>query len=92
MFDMSNDSHLFRTRHELEADGWRLEGNRFVRGDEVYLPLYEAKMTQLWDHRAAERVFGCHYCNNGKPNQSRISIKIHRCYACCDASVLGKSG
>ena len=24
MMDMSNDSHLFRTREQLEADGWRL--------------------------------------------------------------------
>ncbi|PIK97293.1 DUF559 domain-containing protein [Synechococcus sp. 63AY4M1] len=30
MFDMSNDSHLFRTRAELEAQGYRLVGNRFV--------------------------------------------------------------
>lgn len=35
MFDMSNDSHLFRTRAELEADGWLLEGNVFVRGGET---------------------------------------------------------
>jgi very-short-patch-repair endonuclease len=31
MFDMSNDSHLFRTREELEADGYVLWGNHFVR-------------------------------------------------------------
>jgi hypothetical protein len=30
MFDMANDSHLFRTREELEAQGFRLEGNVFV--------------------------------------------------------------
>ena len=30
MFDMSNDSHLFRTRAELEAQGYRLVGNRFL--------------------------------------------------------------
>ena len=30
MFDMANDSHLFRTREELEAEGFRLEGNVFV--------------------------------------------------------------
>ncbi|MFS8806470.1 DUF559 domain-containing protein, partial [Synechococcus sp. R6-10] len=30
MFHMSNDSHLFRTRAELEAQGYRLVGNRFV--------------------------------------------------------------
>ncbi|ACZ43537.1 protein of unknown function DUF559 [Thermobaculum terrenum ATCC BAA-798] len=31
MFDMSNDSHLFRTRGELEAAGYTLVGNVFVR-------------------------------------------------------------
>ncbi|GAB4495775.1 MAG: N-6 DNA methylase [Anaerolineales bacterium] len=30
MFHMSNDSHLFRTRAELEAQGYRLVGNRFL--------------------------------------------------------------
>ncbi|MBI4516860.1 MAG: hypothetical protein HY699_13705 [Deltaproteobacteria bacterium] len=30
LFDMSNDSHLFRTRAQLEAEDWRLEGNVFV--------------------------------------------------------------
>ncbi len=53
MFDMSNDSHLFRTRPELEADGWSLEGNVFVKGEERMLPLYEAKMVNFFDHRAA---------------------------------------
>lgn len=51
MFHMSNDSHLFRTRAELEREGWRLEGNRFERGDALYLPLYEAKMIWHYDHR-----------------------------------------
>ena len=31
MFHMSNDSHLFRTREQLEAEGWRLDGNVFRR-------------------------------------------------------------
>ncbi len=31
MFDMSNDSHLFHTREELEDDGWALHGNVFER-------------------------------------------------------------
>jgi len=56
MFDMSNDSHLFRTMEELEPEGWKLEGNIFSRGDELYLPLYEGKMCQMWDHRAADVV------------------------------------
>ena len=51
MFDMSNDSSLFRTRHQLEADGFELDGNMFVRDDDRYLPLYEAKMVHHFDHR-----------------------------------------
>ena len=51
MFDMSNDSHLFKTREQLEEDRWQLVGNRFLRGTETYLPLYEAKMIWHFDHR-----------------------------------------
>ena len=53
MFHMSNDSGLFRTREQLEAGGWRLNGNVFVRGEEHYLPLYEAKLFHQYDHRFA---------------------------------------
>ncbi|WP_406407696.1 Eco57I restriction-modification methylase domain-containing protein [Streptomyces sp. NBC_01643] len=56
MFDMSNDSHLFHTREQLEADGWRLEGNVFARAEEKMLPLYEAKMIDFYNHRAADVV------------------------------------
>jgi len=54
---MANDSHLFRTRTELECEGFRLIGNVFVKGDPHspfavrYLPLYEAKMIWHYDHR-----------------------------------------
>ena len=52
MFNMTSDSHLFKTRAELEAMGYCLQGNRFVRDkDDVYLPLYEAKMIWQYDHR-----------------------------------------
>lgn len=51
MFHMANDSHLFRTKAQLEAEGFRLWGNRFIKGDEVWLPLYEAKMIWQFDHR-----------------------------------------
>lgn len=52
LFNMSTDSHLFRTREPLEAEGYRLSGNRFVKaGGPVYYPLYEAKMVHAFDHR-----------------------------------------
>ena len=55
MFHMANDSYLFRTRAQLEEDGWvLLDGNEFVRGEgERYLPLYEAKLFHQYDHRFA---------------------------------------
>ena len=53
MFMMNTDSHLFRTREQLEQSGWRLQGNVYVKGDERYLPLYEAKLFHQYDHRFA---------------------------------------
>ena len=51
MFDMSNDSHRFRTRGQLEQQGFVLAGNIFSRGEERFLPLYEAKMMHQFTHR-----------------------------------------
>ena len=53
MFDMSNDSNLFRTRKQLEKEKWKLEGNIFKKEKEQYLPLYEAKLFHQFDHRFA---------------------------------------
>jgi hypothetical protein len=51
MFDMTNDSDLFHNRKQLETEGWRLDGNVFVRNGARMLPLYEAKMFHQFDHR-----------------------------------------
>ena len=57
MFHMTNDSHLFRTATQLEAEGfYPVKGNRWKRGKDLYLPLYEGKMVQAFDHRAASVV------------------------------------
>jgi len=54
MFHITNDSELFCTAEELEADGcYRFAGSVWHKGQEVYLPLYEGKMVQMYDHRAA---------------------------------------
>jgi hypothetical protein len=53
MFHQTNDAELFRTADELHAMGLKLEGNRWRKGKKVFLPLYEAKMVQAYDHRAA---------------------------------------
>ena len=57
MFDMTNDSDKFRTAKELEKLGaYRVAGQRWERGDQRWLPLYEGKMVQAYDHRAASVV------------------------------------
>ncbi|QPC83629.1 N-6 DNA methylase [Phototrophicus methaneseepsis] len=58
MFDMSNDSDKFRTREELEAAEFTLEGNHFIRGDERYLPLYEGRLGHQYNHRFAVQPSG----------------------------------
>ncbi len=58
MFDMTNDSGLFRTREELEEKegAWPIGGNRFDSPAGQWVPLYEGKMVQAFDHRAASIV------------------------------------
>jgi hypothetical protein len=51
MFHMANDSNLFRTREQLEAGGWHLEGNIFLKDSAEYLPLFEAKLFHQFNHR-----------------------------------------
>jgi len=58
MLDMANDSGRFRTRGELETDesAWSIGGNRFQSAEGEWVPLYEGKMVQAFDHRAADIV------------------------------------
>ncbi len=58
MFDMANDSQMFRpdaqrgeTFEDPLKDGWNLKGNVLVRREEPLLPLYEAKTFHHYDHR-----------------------------------------
>ena len=58
MFDMTNDSHLFRTAAQMEDEGiYPVQGNRWKRGKELYLPLYQGRMIQHFDHRASSVRF-----------------------------------
>ena len=55
---MTNDSGLFRTRAELEEreGAYPIGGNRFGSSSGDWVPLYEGKMVQAFDHRAASVV------------------------------------
>jgi hypothetical protein len=64
MFDMTNDSHLFLKADELAKQGWvpaalnRWEKPLPSKGKrpELAVPLFEGKMVQMFDHRAADVV------------------------------------
>jgi hypothetical protein len=58
MFHMTNDSGLFRTKAELETDegAYPVGGNIYDSASGKWVPLYEGKMVQAYDHRAASVV------------------------------------
>ncbi|MGW1196371.1 Eco57I restriction-modification methylase domain-containing protein [Streptomyces sp. NPDC002536] len=72
LFDMTDDSDLFRDRGTLRAEDWRLKGNTFVRDEERMLPLYEGKMAHLFDHRWNR------YHNLGNDDYERVSLEDKR--------------
>ena len=52
-FDMTNDSHLFRTAAQMDDEGfYRVAGNHWKKGEELYVPLYQGRMIHQFDHRA----------------------------------------
>ena len=53
LFNMTSDSDLFRTSTQLEYDGfYPVQGNRWKKGEKLYLPLYQGRMIHQFDHRA----------------------------------------
>ncbi len=53
MFHQTNDAGLFSEGPALDALGFKLSGNIYVKKNERALPLMEAKMTRDFDHRAS---------------------------------------
>lgn len=54
MFHMAGDSGLFKRRMMLEQEGWYpVGGKRWKKAEAEAVPLYEGKMVQMYDHRAA---------------------------------------
>ncbi|MFJ6568824.1 Eco57I restriction-modification methylase domain-containing protein [Streptomyces sp. NPDC091292] len=68
LFDMTDDSDLFRTREELDGEGWELSGNVFMRDGKRMLPLYEGKMAHHFDHRWNS------YYGTGNEDRRRLSL------------------
>ena len=73
-FDVTNDSHLFRIEAQLESEGfYPVQANRWKRGDELYLPLYEGKMANSFDHRTSSVVTNLdNLMRPGQPQDSTL--------------------
>jgi hypothetical protein len=56
MFHQSGDAELFHTAEKLKSEGLKRSGPNWKKGKQTFLPLYEAKMIQMFDHRAASVV------------------------------------
>jgi len=56
MFHQTNDAELFHTAEQLKTDGFKRDGPIWKKRKQVFLPLYEAKMIQMFDHRAASVI------------------------------------
>jgi len=57
MLHMANDSNLFHTIPALDKAGaYPVQGNVWKKASETYVPLYEGKMVQAYDHRASDIV------------------------------------
>jgi hypothetical protein len=53
MLHQTNDADQFEEPSDLKKNGFKLDGNIFRKGKQARLPVYEAKMIQSFDHRAA---------------------------------------
>jgi hypothetical protein len=67
---MASDSGLFRSCKQLEREGWRREGNIYRHSQDVYLPLYEAKMIHHFDHRFGD------YADNQESAQTTAIVNV----------------
>jgi hypothetical protein len=73
MFHQTNDAELFRSPKALKDDGFKLVGNHWVKKKQICLPLYEAKMIQSFDHRAAGvRIEAGNWMRQGQTEETTL--------------------
>ena len=78
MFHMTNDSHLFLRADELKKQGWKPSVfNHWEKGGSEAVPLYEGKMVQMFDHRAADVVVNT--ANLHRAAQQQTIDQVEKC-------------
>ncbi len=73
MFHQTNDAELFQTARQLMEAGFTRDGNTWKKRKELFLPLYEAKMVQMYDHRAAGVIVDdANWMRQGQPDATSL--------------------
>ena len=75
---MTNDSGQFRSAEHLERNGWyAVDPNRYRRGGELALPLYQGRMIHHFDHRFNSVLVNPENVSNPYTNQP-VTDEQHR--------------
>jgi len=73
MFHQTNDAALFKTADQLKSLKCKRDGAQWKKGKKVFLPLYEAKMIQMYDHRAASiEIKDTNWFRQGQTNPTSL--------------------
>lgn len=73
MFHQTNDAEIFHTAEQLKAKKYRRQGAFWKKEKKIFLPLYEAKMIQMYDHHAASVVVKSeNWFRQGQPEQTPL--------------------
>jgi len=73
MFDQTNDAEIFKTAEDLKTIRYKRKGPKWIKAKKEFLPLYEAKMIQMYDHRAASiEVKDINWFRQGQTKQTLL--------------------
>jgi len=73
MFHQTNDAELFQVSEQLKAAKFKSDGVLWKKGKKIFLPLYEAKMIQAYDHRAASVILNPeNWFRQGQPDSTSL--------------------
>jgi hypothetical protein len=72
MLHLTRDAALLRTREQLEAEGWRLDGEVFRQGQALYVPVYEGAMLRPWgaSYNPGQSIFPQYWVPAGRVMQA----------------------
>jgi len=73
MLDQTNDAEFFQVADQLKVAKFKSDGVRWKKGRKTFLPLYEAKMIQMYDHRAASVILNPeNWFRQGQPDSTSL--------------------